>query len=667
MLRGAVAIGAVLVVCVQAAALRLPMPADIALSVRDFGARGDGTTDDTDSLQRAIDADRTEQKDYNGRPKTLYFPAGTYLVSGTLDWIGCAMTLQGQGAGSTVIRLAPNAPGFGDPANPKPVIRSPAGNMSFRQNIHDLTIEIAPGNPGAVALDYISSNSGTVRDVEIVAADGSGLVGLDMTRAWPGPLLIKHVRVEGFRYGIKVKHSEYGPRFEGITLEGQTVAGLHNDGNVCAIRDFTSINSVPAIANVAGHGYVILLDGRLGGGSSSVYAIANSGLLYLRNVSCAGSSYEGLDSSAAATEGLDSVGEYVSGDVKKLWDDSPGRSLGLPVRDAPVFHDGDTLQWARFVPRWYGDTGPLQDLLNSGKSTVYFRGGVYFKHATEYFTVPSTVKRIIGFHSVINKNEGPVAIMFRVAENSPDPLIIEQFGYGVGVEHKSDRTVALKHGSYRYYADPGAGDLFFEDVQSDNMSFVDGQSVWMRQLNTEGPELHVTNSGAKLWILGVKTEGKGTVIKTTAGGFTELLGTLLYPCQSFTRSDGPAFIIDNGSASFMYRVSAYVNDGNYWDQVVETRGGETRTWTLENNTHSLCPLFSGYDSTAVAVTPPAVCVPRHTRGRGRSIRRVVGPVGGLGTGSRPVFDLRGRRMRMVGGGKGMRGVLIVGVDAGGVR
>lgn len=47
------------------------------VSVKDFGAVGDGTTDDTTAIQNAITA--------IGNTKTIFFPAGTYKVSSTLN------------------------------------------------------------------------------------------------------------------------------------------------------------------------------------------------------------------------------------------------------------------------------------------------------------------------------------------------------------------------------------------------------------------------------------------------------------------------------------------------------------------------------------------------------------------------------------------------------
>ncbi|MGQ9733409.1 MAG: glycosyl hydrolase family 28-related protein [Candidatus Zipacnadales bacterium] len=51
-------------------------------NVKDFGARGDGVSDDTDAIQRAIDFERGVQ--YEKKPAFVYLPAGRYVVSDTL-------------------------------------------------------------------------------------------------------------------------------------------------------------------------------------------------------------------------------------------------------------------------------------------------------------------------------------------------------------------------------------------------------------------------------------------------------------------------------------------------------------------------------------------------------------------------------------------------------
>ena len=124
--------------------------------------------------------------------------------------VGCCVNLQGQGSAKTIIKLKSGSSGFLNPSSPKPVLQTENGNESFRQNIHDLQILVASGNPGAVALDYISNNSGVVENVLLKSEDGTGVSGLEMTRNWPGPNMFKNLVVDGFDYGIRVQFIEIG-------------------------------------------------------------------------------------------------------------------------------------------------------------------------------------------------------------------------------------------------------------------------------------------------------------------------------------------------------------------------------------------------------------------------------------------------------------------------
>ena len=576
------------------AAVSKVFPIDLGMSnvKTDYGAKGDGVTDDTAAIQRALDDGRSSDQDYYGKPKALYFPPGTYLVSNTLTWRGCCVNLQGQGSGISIIKLKDRAAGYGDYKTPKAVVKTPDGNMSFRQNIEDLTVNTGRNNPGAIGIDYIANNTGSLHDVTIASGDGKGHSGLDMTRAWPGPLLIKNLQVSGFDYGILVGQAEYGPTFESITLTDQKVAGIGNFGNTLAIRKLQSTNAVPAIQNQNDRGMAIVINGNFQGGSPNVSAIDNNGYLYARNIVTKG--YQ----SAVRTKGNvvpgASLTEYISDEVYSLFN-SPKHSLNLPVEETPTFDNDDLANWATFKPRWYGDTGLLQSLLSSGKSTVYFPYGVYFAYSKKVVTVPATVKRIVGFSSAINTGPDGGGIVFRVEENSSQPLIIEQFGYGVSVEHASARTVVIKHGGYMYSDFPGAGSLFLEDVTLRDLILNQPHNVWARQLNVEGEGTKIANKGGNLWILGLKTEGKGPVIDTSAGGKTELLGTLIYPVEEFTAEDKKqaAFINRESSQSLIYSLSVYDPKSNYDIQVEETRNGVTRQ-LLSQDIPGRMPLFVGY-------------------------------------------------------------------------
>lgn len=79
---------------------------DIA-TVRNFGAVGDGVTDDTAAINRALYQLYCVQSNVAVR-RMLYFPAGVYLVTGTLI-IPSFAKLVGEGADCTVIQLAPGS------------------------------------------------------------------------------------------------------------------------------------------------------------------------------------------------------------------------------------------------------------------------------------------------------------------------------------------------------------------------------------------------------------------------------------------------------------------------------------------------------------------------------------------------------------------------------
>jgi hypothetical protein len=64
------------------------------ISVKDFGAKGDGTTNDTTAIKAAITAAQSYSSGSN-----IYFPAGNYLISSTLSISSSSVQLVGEGRG----------------------------------------------------------------------------------------------------------------------------------------------------------------------------------------------------------------------------------------------------------------------------------------------------------------------------------------------------------------------------------------------------------------------------------------------------------------------------------------------------------------------------------------------------------------------------------------
>lgn len=84
--------------------------ADQWASVKDFGAVGDGATDDTAAINRALYQLYCVLPSVQSR-RSLFFPAGTYVVSDTIK-IPAYATLYGEGIDNTAIVLSSGAPAY---------------------------------------------------------------------------------------------------------------------------------------------------------------------------------------------------------------------------------------------------------------------------------------------------------------------------------------------------------------------------------------------------------------------------------------------------------------------------------------------------------------------------------------------------------------------------
>ena len=159
-----------------------------------------------------------------------------------------------------------------------------------------------------------------------------------------------------------------------------------------------------------------------------------------------------------------------------------------------------------------------------------------------------------------------------VEQNSTRPLVLLDSAYLSG---GTDAAVGYQNTA------SGTGPLFVEDVSAGPWKILTPQSVFARQINPEQNETKILNNGGHLWIFGLKTEQSGTNIETDNGGYTELLGGLLYPAHTVS-SDQSAFVINNSRTSLIYAVTNYSVPGkapyaDFQTQVTETLNGVTRS------------------------------------------------------------------------------------------
>lgn len=572
-----------------------------AASVRDFGAVGDGVADDTAAINAALNAGRLDgdgnmnqpsPADYNGRTRLVYFPPGTYRVSGTLRWVGCCLTMRGAGPGRTVIRLGNDAPGFGDKAAPRAVVQTQSGNESFRQYVMDLTVDTGHGNAGAIGVNYISSNMGALRNVRIRSGDGDGHAGIGMDRAWTGPALIKDVEVRGFDYGVVIGPGEYGPVFEGLTVTGYRKAGIRSQFGAPSIRSLRAVGQGPAFLGTGGSNFVALIDAELIRQGNRVrrtdHAIESIGDVSLRNVYSAGFASAALVRGVTLPAGR--IDEYASTRFRPVGA-PPASALRLAVAETPQVRGGDPAGWFRFPDGAdYGNLrrlqGHLDQMAANGQTTLYFPFDIYFSYNEVAVQVPAAVERIIGYSSTVNSdsrgtNGGGLRLI--VEAGSDRPLIVEQFGYGVKIDHRGPRTVVVKHGNYRYVDAAGSGDVFLEDVGASAIVLAHPKRVWARQLNIESIGSRTTkldNRAADAWVLGFKTEGGGGIFRTSGNARTELIGGFMLP--NVREAEIPAFECDasagNAQMALSYRYEAYAAGGvdrRHDVQYRERRGGQT--------------------------------------------------------------------------------------------
>jgi hypothetical protein len=149
----------------------LPLPAsDSWINVHTLGVTGDGQTDDTAAIQKAIDAHRV-----------LYFPSGFYIVRDTIklkpDTVIIALH-----PGTTQFDLPDNTPGFDGVGPPKALLEAPQGGTNI---VSALGLYTGGINPRATAILWMAGQQSMLNDIQFHGGAGAFLPANVRSKYYP--------------------------------------------------------------------------------------------------------------------------------------------------------------------------------------------------------------------------------------------------------------------------------------------------------------------------------------------------------------------------------------------------------------------------------------------------------------------------------------------------
>jgi hypothetical protein len=135
-------------------------PSDTWVNVRDLGAKGDGQTDDTAVLQKAIEEHHA-----------IYFPSGFYIVRDTLK-LKPDTVLIGLHPGATQIILPDGTPAYQGIDAPKALLEAPKGGSNI---VIGIGLYTGGNNRRAVAALWKAGANSMMNDVRFLGGHGTPL------------------------------------------------------------------------------------------------------------------------------------------------------------------------------------------------------------------------------------------------------------------------------------------------------------------------------------------------------------------------------------------------------------------------------------------------------------------------------------------------------------
>lgn len=182
-------------------------------NVKDFGAKGDGTTDDSAAIQNAISmGDNTGPRDSRrfgatGQPAMVYFPAGTYLVNSTI-YSAVSTVIMGDPTNLPTIKAASNFRGasllFGHD-------QFHSGLIGFYHGVKNLVLDTTavPSTQSIALLEWSVSQNNLLSNVEFNMPVGATKhIGV-ATNGISSALIMNNLKFVGGGIGVSLSVTQY--------------------------------------------------------------------------------------------------------------------------------------------------------------------------------------------------------------------------------------------------------------------------------------------------------------------------------------------------------------------------------------------------------------------------------------------------------------------------
>lgn len=189
-------------------------------NVKDYGAKGDGHTDDTEAINRAIsDGNRASPESRQSStttPALVYFPSGTYVVSKSIvDYY--FTQLVGNPNARAVLKASPDFKGMGvidgdeyqDDGN-----QGWTSTSVFFRQIRNLVIDLTAvaAGTGATGIHWPTGQASSLHNIKIVMSATTGTKHQGLFIENGSGTVIDNIEIIGGQYGANIGNQQYTTR-----------------------------------------------------------------------------------------------------------------------------------------------------------------------------------------------------------------------------------------------------------------------------------------------------------------------------------------------------------------------------------------------------------------------------------------------------------------------